>query len=300
MHEQQLKARLTVLQQQAATAISPDSKPQREVYVGNITPGVVTGPMLHQLFSATLKAAFPDQCEDLDPVIYVNMASEGKYGFVEVRTAEMATACLELSGQIPLGGNMLAIGRPTGYIDPSRAHASAHAAAEALEKFQMDTKRMEQEGQMVAPPSSASAIAELEKEVAESEPEAPTPFLAVDGIVCSNSDNPSESEINEVTSDLKLEFGKFGRILKLFVRKAKAENLPKQAEDETMIQDDNTKEDTKEENKNSYGIAYVQFVTKEDATSAIASMNGRLFSGQPLHVKHITATAFLENLDKKD
>ena len=61
MQEQQLRARQLVLQQQAASAVAAASKTQREVYVGNLMPGLVTGDMLRQLFNSTMAAAFPDK-----------------------------------------------------------------------------------------------------------------------------------------------------------------------------------------------------------------------------------------------
>lgn len=36
----------------------------------------------------------------LDAVVNVSMHSEGRYSFVELRTPEMATAALQLSGQV--------------------------------------------------------------------------------------------------------------------------------------------------------------------------------------------------------
>lgn len=46
MQEQQLRARQLVLQQQALSAVAAASKTQREVYVGNLTAGLVTGEAL--------------------------------------------------------------------------------------------------------------------------------------------------------------------------------------------------------------------------------------------------------------
>lgn len=63
MQEQQLRARQLVLQQQAASAVLAASKTQREVYVGNLTAGLVTGDMLRQLFNSTMAAAFPDMAQ---------------------------------------------------------------------------------------------------------------------------------------------------------------------------------------------------------------------------------------------
>jgi splicing factor U2AF subunit len=114
MQEQQLKARQLVLQQQAASAVAAASKTQREVYVGNLAAGLVTDAMLHQLFSTTLAAAFPDKCGDSDPVVKVAVAPEGKYAFVELRTSDMATACLQLNQSVQVMGSTLSIGRPAG------------------------------------------------------------------------------------------------------------------------------------------------------------------------------------------
>ena len=63
MQEQQLKARQLVLTQQAASAVAAASKTQREVYVGNLTAGMVTADTLRQLFNSTMAAAFPDMAE---------------------------------------------------------------------------------------------------------------------------------------------------------------------------------------------------------------------------------------------
>ena len=67
----------------------------------------------------------------------VSLHSEGRYAFVELRTSEMATASLQLNGQVQLLGQVLSIGRPSGYVDPGKAAHAAHVAAEALAKFQV-------------------------------------------------------------------------------------------------------------------------------------------------------------------
>eukprot|EP00889_Picochlorum_renovo_P003624 jgi/Picre1/30654/NNA_006015.t1 len=83
MQEQQLRARQLVLQQQAVSAVKAASRTQREVYIGGIVPGVVTEPMLRELFRATLTAAFPDKCQNgtVDPVISITLAPEQKFCF---------------------------------------------------------------------------------------------------------------------------------------------------------------------------------------------------------------------------
>lgn len=49
-----------------------------------------------------------------------NIHSDGRYGFIEFRSAEFATAALELNGQINLMNQSLSIGRPASYVDPNK------------------------------------------------------------------------------------------------------------------------------------------------------------------------------------
>ncbi|PNW71153.1 hypothetical protein CHLRE_16g695450v5 [Chlamydomonas reinhardtii] len=135
--EQQLKSRQMVLQQQAVSAAAASAKTQRELYIGNLVPGAVTDVALRQLFNATLLAAFPPtQPGEADPVANVNLHSEGRYAFVEFRSPEMATAALALNNQVQLLGQTISVGRPSGYVDPSKAASAATAAAAALDAFQ--------------------------------------------------------------------------------------------------------------------------------------------------------------------
>ncbi len=72
-----------------------------QVYIGNLAGGVVTEDALRQLFDSTMAAAFPTQMvAGMPAVINVSMHSEGRYAFVELRTPEMASAALQLSGQV--------------------------------------------------------------------------------------------------------------------------------------------------------------------------------------------------------
>ncbi|GLI69369.1 hypothetical protein VaNZ11_013962 [Volvox africanus] len=133
--EQQLRSRQMVLQQQAASAAAASAKTQRELYIGNLVPGAVTDVALRQLFNTTLAAAFP-VTGGAEPVVNVNLHSDGRYAFVEFRTPEMATAALALNAQVQLLGQTISVGRPSGYVDPHKAAAAAQAAAQALAAFQ--------------------------------------------------------------------------------------------------------------------------------------------------------------------
>ncbi|GAX80268.1 hypothetical protein CEUSTIGMA_g7706.t1 [Chlamydomonas eustigma] len=136
-HEQQLKARQLVLQQQAASAAQAASKTQREIYVGNLMAGAITDATIMQVFNTALMVRFPgSNIPGMEPVIKVNMHSSGKYAFVEFRTPEMATAALDLNGQVQFMGQAMSVNRPSGYVDPGKAAVAAAAATHALSAFQ--------------------------------------------------------------------------------------------------------------------------------------------------------------------
>eukprot|EP00955_Chlamydomonas_euryale_P044856 352987-Chlamydomonas_euryale.AAC.2 len=135
--EQQLKAREMVLRQQAASAAQAASKTQREVYIGNLVAGAVSDTMLVQIFNTALAVRFPaSSTPGMEPVIRANIHSSGKYAFVEFRTPEMATASLDLSGQVQFMGVAMTVARPAGYVDPGKAAAAAVHATAALSAFQ--------------------------------------------------------------------------------------------------------------------------------------------------------------------
>lgn len=91
---------------------------------------------LRQLFNSALSAAYPSGGRPgTEPVVSVSMHSDGRYAFVELRSPEMATAALQLSGQVQLFGQSITVGRPSGYVDPGKAAAAAQAAAAALAAF---------------------------------------------------------------------------------------------------------------------------------------------------------------------
>ena len=171
--EQQQKARQLVLQQQATSAAAAASKTQREVYVGNLMSGKVTEPALRQLFDAALTTAFPHIAAGHPPVTAVSLHSEGRYAFVELASSEMATASLQLSGQLDFLGSQITVGRPSGYIDPAKAMAAAAAANKALQEYGADGKLREagDEAEVLARGDAPPAV------------EGPTNCVAVDGMV---------------------------------------------------------------------------------------------------------------------
>jgi len=140
IQEQQIKAQLMLQQQQALSMASSNSaKAQKEaraarrVYVGNLQPHMVTEDQLRAIFNSALMAAFPgSNVPGMEPVVAINRHIEGRYAFIEFRTPEMATASLQLSGQVTLHGRAMTVERPMDYVDPNKAAQAAQMAQMAL------------------------------------------------------------------------------------------------------------------------------------------------------------------------
>jgi hypothetical protein len=92
------------------------NKKQREVYVGNLVIGSVSDLMLRELFNAAL-AHFVADPVTRPPVVSVTMDGSGRFGFVELRTEELAAEAMKLD-KVNLGGREINVGRPKGYIEP--------------------------------------------------------------------------------------------------------------------------------------------------------------------------------------
>lgn len=92
------------------------TKKQREVYVGNLTQGLVTEGLIKELFNKALAALVPNPIQT-PPVINANMSGEGKFAFVEMRTEDLATAAMHLD-KFELFGRNINVGRPRGYVQP--------------------------------------------------------------------------------------------------------------------------------------------------------------------------------------
>lgn len=165
--------------------------------MGNLVPGVVSDLALRTLFNSALSAAFPDCTKPgTEPVVSVAMHSDGRYAFIELRSPEMATAALQLSSQVlqisfllemmyfqvQLFGQTISVGRPSGYVDPSKAAKAAQAAAAALAAFNSGRVSAEQTfGGLNLPPSART----LGQVLASTMP-TPSPvsaFLSIEGLI---------------------------------------------------------------------------------------------------------------------
>lgn len=93
-------------------------KKQREVYVGNLPIGVMDKNTLEELFNQMLSHMVPDPI-NAPPVYHVNFDSQGRFGFVEFRTRELANQAMKMDHLIQIQNRHLHINRPKGYVEPT-------------------------------------------------------------------------------------------------------------------------------------------------------------------------------------
>jgi splicing factor U2AF subunit len=105
-----------LLMQQLQAANPQATRQARRLYVGNMPSGMgITEQMLQEFFNTTvisLGLLTPQ------PVLSVWISAEGNFCFVEFRAIRDATVCMNLLQGITLGGRVLKVGRPAGYVAP--------------------------------------------------------------------------------------------------------------------------------------------------------------------------------------
>ncbi|CAM9724498.1 unnamed protein product [Ectocarpus sp. 6 AP-2014] len=99
-----------MLMQNSATKLSC------EVFVGNIPPETQAPTLQEYLGGALVQVGL---CKPPNPILSIRM--NARFAFLEMRTAEEATAALNLDG-IPFGGAALSVGRPKKYEGPVTPH----------------------------------------------------------------------------------------------------------------------------------------------------------------------------------
>ncbi|MEW5306363.1 MAG: hypothetical protein WDW36_008832 [Sanguina aurantia] len=128
--QQQLQRQLLqqqMLLQQSTTASSQQadrvSRKQREIYVGNLAVGSVNMDMLRELFNAVLAQMVPDPVTT-PPVVDVRVDTSGRFGFVELRTLELADLAIQLD-KLEVCGRKLNVARPKDYVENKMAVPTA-------------------------------------------------------------------------------------------------------------------------------------------------------------------------------
>lgn len=102
------------------------TKPHRELYVGNLPPGI-TVPQLAEFINTAFKQLGLSKDPTVNTVVTAWVSPDGHYAFVEMRTVEEATAALTYLNGIQVGVFSLKIGRPKGYGVGGGAMGSALA-----------------------------------------------------------------------------------------------------------------------------------------------------------------------------
>jgi len=119
-----------------------NAKKQRELYVGNLPTGLVTEPMLRQLFSMMIEA-----CEGYDPApgppvlnaqIRTGGNSTSTFAFVEFRDEKISATVATFNG-MELSGRHLKISHPNGYVEPPVPVETLQVPPELAAKFGLDS-----------------------------------------------------------------------------------------------------------------------------------------------------------------
>jgi splicing factor U2AF subunit len=121
--------------QAIATTVQPQqTRHARRLYVGNLPP-MVTEEMIHRAFRDAIRIALVTPAEqtdgggggdDDDPILSVYINHERRFCFLEFKTVEMTTACMELDGLTVVQGQPpVKIKRPNDY-NPAAAPPEAN------------------------------------------------------------------------------------------------------------------------------------------------------------------------------
>ena len=105
-------------------------KKQREVYIGNLAVGQVTGEMLREFFNQAFAHMVPDPVAQ-PPVTRSAMDPQSRYAFMEFFTEEMTLAALAMDKAVELCGRAMHVGRPKGWVPPAPAAEPAALVAPA-------------------------------------------------------------------------------------------------------------------------------------------------------------------------
>eukprot|EP00934_Nitzschia_sp_Nitz4_P007961 Nitzschia sp. Nitz4//scaffold3_size479765//303088//305038//NITZ4_000125-RA/size479765-augustus-gene-1.608-mRNA-1//-1//CDS//3329550833//7951//frame0 len=108
------------------SAVPQQTRHARRLYIGNLPPNV-TEQELHVFFRTAIQQALVEQATEEDPILSVYINHERRFCFLEFKTVEMATACMELDGIDIHGKGKVKVKRPNDY-NPTMApkvHPSA-------------------------------------------------------------------------------------------------------------------------------------------------------------------------------
>mmetsp|Transcript_6083 Transcript_6083/g.15682 ORF Transcript_6083/g.15682 Transcript_6083/m.15682 type:complete len:349 (+) Transcript_6083:684-1730(+) len=268
MQQQLLAQQLLAAQQQAAMAganAQQASKKQREVYVGNLTIGVVSEMMLRELFNGALSSLVPDP-QTNPPVVNCQLDPTGRFGFVELRSEELATSAMSLD-KVDLCGRSINVGRPKGYVEPASGHAPA---APVWQPGMAVPGAPAAAPAMPGPPAMAMpSFPGMPGAPAAAAGPVPTCVVLLESLV-TVKDLRDPEERQDLCEDVKEECHKDGRVVTGITCPVPPETAPDTAG----------------------GRVYVKFQTPDQAKSAFMLMNGRQFDGNTVVAKYVSEEQF--------
>ncbi|KAJ1480731.1 hypothetical protein T484DRAFT_1809665 [Baffinella frigidus] len=94
------------------------TKKSRRVHVGNLPISVPLTPQQLRTFVAGVMQQMFLTVKPGDPVIDSFVSTDGKFGFVEMRTIQEASNALSMTG-VELMGRAIRVGRPADYVHPT-------------------------------------------------------------------------------------------------------------------------------------------------------------------------------------
>jgi len=233
-----------------SVAVRPETRKSRELYVGNLTVGLVTSAMLKDLFTApllTLPGA--ESAEGVPPVLDARVDGGGKFAFVEFRDEPLATTALSLFNNMELCGRPMQVARPTGYVPSDMLLGQAGTAMPGMPQPGMPN--------VVLPGMAAAAGGAASGSLVGASGEPATRLLRLENLLTEES-LTDDAEYAECVEDIKGECERFGAISS-FVIPRKSE-LHGRAESEV-------------------GMCFVTYVELAGAAKAHKQLHGRDFDG---------------------
>lgn len=253
---------VTVASLQGVKVLDPDTKVQRELYLGNMPQVGVSQVMLTEFFNAAMTQAGLTT-QPGNPVVEARISD--KFAFVQFRTIEETNNALGLDG-IMFMGSQLKIGRPKAYIGiidtPTAASLSVGLGLGGLGALGglggLGLGGLGGMGALggVAAPAAAEVV--------------PTKVLRMSNMV-SRAELLDPEEYGEIMEDVVEEMEKFGEVERTEIPRPAAD----QASDPVGV-----------------GLVFVKFAQVDTAKIAIESLRSRTFGGKYLGLSYFPEAQF--------
>lgn len=180
-----------------SSALSPEDKLNRELFVGNTTPEMAAQSLTDFLGKAMEQVGLSRAPGN--PV--VTCRTSGKFAFIELRTTEEAAQALNLNN-IPYLGTNLKIGRPSKYTGPDSPHGNWE-----------DILARVMSGELQVPGAGGGGGAAPAQAQAQAPADAAPPTRVVElKQMLTEDDLRSDEEYQDILEDTKEECSAFGEL----------------------------------------------------------------------------------------